>query len=77
MGPIEEVARADRRARRGASGTRVERIRDVLRVLQAVSPDVLGSAVVSADGFVIASLLPSQVDEELVSGMAAALLGAG
>ncbi len=60
-----------------ASGSRVERIQDVLRSLRAVSPDIVGSAMVSTDGFIIASLLPSEVDEELVSGMAAALLGVG
>jgi predicted regulator of Ras-like GTPase activity (Roadblock/LC7/MglB family) len=32
---------------------------------------------VSVDGFIIASLLPNDIDEELVSGMAAALLGVG
>jgi hypothetical protein len=42
-----------------------------------VSPDIVGSAIVSTDGFIVASLLPSEVDEELVSGMAAALLGVG
>ncbi len=57
------------------SGNRIERIQDVLRSLRAVSPDIVGSAMVSTDGFIIASLLPSEVDEELVSGMAAALLG--
>ncbi len=31
----------------------------------------------SIDGFVIASVLPSEIDEELVSGMAAAMLGVG
>ena len=60
-----------------ANGSRVERIQDVLRSLRSVSPDVVGSAMVSTDGFIIASLLPSEVDEELVSGMAAALLGVG
>jgi len=60
-----------------AGGSRVERIQDVLRSLRAVSPDIVGSAMVSTDGFIIASLLPSEVDEELVSGMAAALLGVG
>ena len=59
------------------SGNRIERIQDVLRSLRAVSPDIVGSAMVSTDGFIIASLLPSEVDEELVSGMAAALLGVG
>src|SRR5579863_4095654 len=60
-----------------ASGSRVERIQDVLRSLRAASPDIVGSAMVSTDGFIIASLLPGEVDEELVSGMAAALLGVG
>jgi hypothetical protein len=60
-----------------ASESRVERIQNVLRTLRSVSPDIVGSAVVSTDGFIIASLLPSEVDEELVSGMAAGLLGVG
>jgi predicted regulator of Ras-like GTPase activity (Roadblock/LC7/MglB family) len=60
-----------------ATGNRIERIQDVLRSLRAVSPDIVGSAMVSTDGFIIASLLPSETDEELVSGMAAALLGVG
>jgi predicted regulator of Ras-like GTPase activity (Roadblock/LC7/MglB family) len=59
------------------SANRIERIQDVLRSLRAVSPDIVGSAMVSTDGFIIASLLPAEVDEELVSGMAAALLGVG
>ncbi len=60
-----------------SAGNRIERIQEVLRSLRAVSPDIVGSAMVSTDGFIIASLLPSEVDEELVSGMAAALLGVG
>lgn len=59
------------------SGSRVERIQEILRNLRSVSPDIIGSAMVSTDGFVIASLLPNEIDEELVSGMAAALLGVG
>jgi uncharacterized protein len=59
------------------SGSRVERIQDILRNLRSVSPDIIGSAMVSTDGFVIASMLPNEIDEELVSGMAAALLGVG
>lgn len=60
-----------------SNGNRIERIQEVLRSLRAVSPDIVGSAVVSTDGFIIASLLPGEADEELVSGMAAALLGIG
>lgn len=57
--------------------TRIEKIREVLRTLRQSSPDVIGSAILTSDGFVIASLLPSEIDEELVSGMAATLLGVG
>ena len=57
--------------------SRAERIRDVLRSLKQATPDVLGSAVVSSDGLIIASLLPEEIDEELVSAMAAAMLGVG
>lgn len=60
-----------------ASSNRIERIQEVLGSLRAVSPDILGSSMVSKDGFVMASLLPAEVDEETVSGMAAALLSVG
>lgn len=59
------------------AGSRVERIQEILRSLRSVSPDIIGLAMVSTDGFVIASLLPNEIDEELVSGMAAALFGVG
>jgi uncharacterized protein len=57
--------------------TRTEKIQDVLRSLRAASPEIVGSAVVSTDGFIIASLLPAEIDEEVVSAMAAAMLGVG
>jgi hypothetical protein len=57
--------------------SRTEKMQDVLRGLRQASPDIIGAAVVSIDGFVIASVLPSEIDEELVSGMAAAMLGVG
>ena len=57
--------------------TRTEQIQDILRGLRSASPDIVGASVVSIDGFVIASVLPSEIDEELVSGMAAAMLGVG
>ncbi len=59
------------------SATRIEKIRDVLRAIRQASADVIGSAVLTSDGFVVASLLPSELDEELISGMAATLLGVG
>ena len=59
------------------TASRVERIQDILRSLRTSSSEVVGAAVVSTEGFVIASLLPSDIDEELVAGMGAALLGVG
>ena len=56
---------------------RTEKINEILRSLRSASPDIVGGAVVSIDGFVIASVLPSEIDEELVSGMAASMLGVG
>jgi predicted regulator of Ras-like GTPase activity (Roadblock/LC7/MglB family) len=57
--------------------TRVERIAEVLRGLRISSPEIIGATVVSIEGFPIASVAPAEIDEELVSGMAAALLGVG
>lgn len=57
--------------------SRTEKMQDVLRGLRAASPEIVGSALVSIDGFIIASVLPSEIEEELVSGMAAAMLGVG
>jgi len=57
--------------------TRTEKIQEVLRGFRTASPDIIGASVVSIEGFVIASVLPSEIDEELVSGMAAAMLGVG
>jgi uncharacterized protein len=54
---------------------RTDQIQDVLRGLRTSSSEVIGAALVSAEGFTAASLLPSEVDEEVVAGMGAALLG--
>ena len=50
---------------------------DRLRDLQASSPDVEASAVVSVDGLTMASALPSDVEEDRVSAMSAAMLSLG
>ena len=55
---------------------RTDQIQDVLRGLRNSSTDVTGVALVSAEGFMAASLLSDELDEEVVAGMAAALLGA-
>ena len=48
-----------------------------LRDLQASSPDVEASAIVSVDGLTIASALPSDVEEDRVAAMSAAMLSLG
>jgi hypothetical protein len=48
-----------------------------LRDLQANASDVEASAVVSVDGLIIASALPSTVEEDRVSAMSAAMLSLG
>ncbi len=51
----------------------VERLRD----MQASSPSIEASAVVSTDGLTIASALPSSVEEDRVAAMSAAMLSLG
>ncbi|MCJ7723397.1 MAG: roadblock/LC7 domain-containing protein [Anaerolineales bacterium] len=48
-----------------------------LREMQASSPDIEASAVVSVDGLSIASALPQEVEEDRVSAMSAAMLSLG
>lgn len=50
-----------------------ERLRD----LQASSPDIEASAVVSLDGLIMASSLPPGIEEDRVSAMSAAMLSLG
>ena len=48
-----------------------------LRDLQASTPDIEASAVVSIDGLSIASSLPRGIEEDRVSAMSAAMLSLG
>ena len=48
-----------------------------LRQMQAASPDIEASAVVSVDELIIASALPEEVEEDRVSAMSAAMLSLG
>ena len=57
--------------------TRADRMVARLRHMQATSPDIIASAVVSVDGLVIASALPPEVEEDRVSAMSAAMLSLG
>jgi predicted regulator of Ras-like GTPase activity (Roadblock/LC7/MglB family) len=58
---------------RGAA-TRSERISEVLRGLTRGTPEIIGATLVSSDGFIVASVLPNEVDEDMIGGMAASLL---
>ncbi len=57
--------------------TRTELMVDRLRDLQANTTDVEASAVVSVDGLIMASSLPSGTEEDRVSAMSAAMLSLG
>ncbi len=48
-----------------------------LRDLQALSPDIEASAIVSEDGLSIATYLPQGVEEDRVSAMSAVMLSLG
>jgi predicted regulator of Ras-like GTPase activity (Roadblock/LC7/MglB family) len=50
---------------------------DRLREMQAASPEIEASAVVSVDGLIMASSLPVDVEEDRVSAMSAAMLSLG
>ena len=57
--------------------SRTEQMVDRLRSLQAASPEIEASAVVSVDGLIMASALPADVEEDRVSAMSAAMLSLG
>jgi len=57
--------------------SRTDLMVDRLRELQATTPEVEASAVVSVDGLTIASSLPASFEEDRVSAMSAAMLSLG
>lgn len=57
--------------------SRTQQMYESLRNLQASSPDIEASAVVSVDGLTIASALPKGIEEDRVSAMSAAMLSLG
>lgn len=57
--------------------SRTQLMVDRLNQMQASSPDIEASAVVSVDGLTIASALPHGVEEDRVSAMSAAMLSLG
>ncbi|MGD2249092.1 MAG: roadblock/LC7 domain-containing protein [Candidatus Methanofastidiosia archaeon] len=57
--------------------TKRERLTQTLKDLEATTPDIEASAVVSVDGLMIASALPRDVEEDRVAAMSAAMLSLG
>ena len=57
--------------------SRSELMVDRLREMQAASPEIEASAVVSVDGLIMASALPADTEEDRVSAMSAAMLSLG
>ena len=60
-----------------AAPSRTQKLVERLRDLQASSPDIEASAIVSVDGLTIASALPQGIEEDRVSAMSAAMLSLG
>jgi hypothetical protein len=60
-----------------AKKSRVEELTELLKELEATTPDIEASAVVSVDGLMIASALPRDVEEDRVAAMSAAMLSLG
>ncbi len=57
--------------------SRTEQMVNRLRSMQAASPEIIASAVVSVDGLTMASALPTEVEEDRVAAMSAAMLSLG
>ena len=55
----------------------VNKLTQLLRDFQVATPGVLGSGIISTDGFTIASDLPTTIEEHRVAAMAAAMLVLG
>ncbi len=57
--------------------SRTEKMVARLRAMQTASPEIEASALVSVDGLIMASALPTEVEEDRVSAMSAAMLSLG
>ena len=59
------------------AASRAEEMVKRLRKMQTATPESVASAVVSVDGLTMASALPTDVEEDRVSAMSAAMLSLG
>ncbi len=57
--------------------SREQRLADVLNALMIDSPEIQAAALVSMDGFTMASAMPEGMQEDRVGAMSAAILGLG
>lgn len=60
-----------------ARKSKTEELNTLLKDLEATTPDIEASAIVSVDGLMIASALPQDVEEDRVAAMSAAMLSLG
>ncbi|MBU7022563.1 MAG: roadblock/LC7 domain-containing protein [Theionarchaea archaeon] len=56
-----------------ARKTKVEELTNLLKDLEATTPDIEASAVISVDGLMIASALPQDVEEDRVAAQCSGL----
>ena len=77
MTPASRRGDSETHRRAVLTKNRTQQMVDRLRELQASSPDIEASAIVSVDGLSIASALPQGVEEDRVSAMSAAMLSLG
>lgn len=56
---------------------RIDMLNNILNELNSSSADVEASAIISTDGLIMASQLPSNIDEDRVGAMSAAMLSLG
>lgn len=75
--PSAAPVAAPRPAAQARQATREERLADALNNLMAESQEVQAAALVSLDGFTMASALPEGMHEDRVGAMSAAILGLG
>ncbi len=60
-----------------ATISKSEKIKEVLNRFRSISPDIFGASVITMEGFMVASVTLSEIDEGLVGGLTAAMLGVG
>ncbi len=60
-----------------ATGTITQRLNVLMKNLTTSTPDIEAASVVSVDGLVMASALPTDVDEDRLAAMSAAMLALG